>query len=100
MVRLNEALTWKQGETSWPENLRKKGGQAGIVLRPPEGRVSTVRWNPKGMRRNTGPQSRERSHDEPVGQRWGKVEPALWRRRRYSSTHRTKVCAGGTVGKI
>ncbi len=38
--------------------------------------------------------------DEPVGQRWGKVEPALWRRRRYSSTHRTKVCAGGTVWKI
>ena len=21
--------------------------------------------------------------DEPVGQRWGKVEPALWRRRRF-----------------
>ena len=38
--------------------------------------------------------------DEPVGQRWGKVEPALWGRRRYSSTHRTKVCAGGTVRKI
>ena len=42
----------------------------------------------------------ERSSDEPVGQRWGKVEPALWRRRRYSSTHRTKVFAGGTVWKI
>jgi len=38
--------------------------------------------------------------DEPVGQRWGKVEPALWRRRRYSSSHRTKVCAGGTLRKI
>ena len=38
--------------------------------------------------------------DEPVGQRWGKVEPALWGRRRYSSTHRTKVCADGTVEKI
>jgi hypothetical protein len=23
--------------------------------------------------------------DEPVGQRWGKVEPALWRRRRSHS---------------
>ena len=38
--------------------------------------------------------------DEPVGQRWGKVEPALWGRRRYSFTHRTKVFAGGTIRKI
>jgi hypothetical protein len=37
--------------------------------------------------------------DEPVGQRWGKVEPALWRRRRYSFTHRTKVFADGTARK-
>ena len=38
--------------------------------------------------------------DEPVGQRWGKVEPAVWRRRRLSFTHRTKVFADGTVRKI
>ena len=38
--------------------------------------------------------------DEPVGQRWDKVESALWRRRRNSSTHRTKVFADGTVRKI
>ena len=37
--------------------------------------------------------------DEPVGQRWGKVESALWRRRRFSSTHRTTVYADGTVRK-
>ena len=37
--------------------------------------------------------------DEPVGQRWGKVEPAVERRRRYSFTHRTKVLADGTVRK-
>jgi hypothetical protein len=37
--------------------------------------------------------------DEPVGQRWGKVESALWRRRRSHSPHRTKVFADGTVGK-
>ena len=36
--------------------------------------------------------------DEPVGQRWGKVESALLRRRR-SFTHRTKVFADGTVRK-
>jgi hypothetical protein len=39
------------------------------------------------------------SEDEPVGQRWDQVEPALWRRRRFSFTHRTKVFAGGTVRK-
>jgi len=38
--------------------------------------------------------------DEQVGQRWGKVEPALWGRRRYSFTHRTKVFAGGTIRKM
>jgi len=38
--------------------------------------------------------------DEQVGQRWGKVESALWGRRRYSFTHRTKVFAGGTIRKI
>ncbi len=37
--------------------------------------------------------------DEPVGPRWGKVEPALRRRRRFSFTHRTKVFADGTVRK-
>jgi hypothetical protein len=37
--------------------------------------------------------------DEPVGQRWGKVESALWRLRRYSFTHRTKVFADGTARK-
>ena len=38
--------------------------------------------------------------DEQVGQRWGKVEPALWGRRRFSFTHRTKVFADGTIRKI
>ena len=38
--------------------ISKSGGNsslAGEPLRQPEGRVSTVRWNPKGMRRSTGP---------------------------------------------
>ena len=38
--------------------------------------------------------------DEQVGQRWGKVEPALWGRRRYSFTHRTKVFADGRYGRF
>jgi hypothetical protein len=36
---------------------------------------------------------------EPVGQEGAEVESALWRRRRYPSTPRTKVCAAGTERK-
>lgn len=41
---------------------RRKPDTAKGDLKPPlgnapEGRVSTVRWNPKGMRKSTGPQS-------------------------------------------
>ena len=38
--------------------------------------------------------------DEQVGQRWCKVEPALWGRRRHSFIHHTKVFADGTIRKI
>src|SRR5277367_2658226 len=38
--------------------------------------------------------------DEQVGQRWDQVEPALWGRRRYSFTHRTKVFADGGYGRF
>jgi hypothetical protein len=39
---------------------RRKPDTAKVDLKPafrgsPEGRVSTARWNPKGMRRSTGP---------------------------------------------
>jgi hypothetical protein len=37
--------------------------------------------------------------DEPVGQRWGTVESALWKRRGHSFTHGTKVFADGPVWK-
>ena len=37
--------------------------------------------------------------DEPVGRRWGKVEPAIGRRRRPHSPTRNMVIAGGTVRK-
>src|ERR1700739_2241572 len=39
------------------------------------------------------------TQDEPVGQRWGKVESALPRRRRSHSPTYTKVFADGTVRK-
>ena len=38
--------------------------------------------------------------DESVGQRRGKVEPALLVAKAFLSTRRTKVCANGTVRKI
>jgi hypothetical protein len=38
------------------------------------------------------------TQDEPVGQRWDKVEPALWWRRRSHSPTYTKVFADGTQG--
>jgi hypothetical protein len=37
--------------------------------------------------------------DEPVGQRWDKVEPALMGAKAFSFTHHTKVFADGTVRK-
>ena len=39
------------------------------------------------------------TQDEPVGQRWGKVESAILMTKAFSFTHRTKVFAGGTVRK-
>src|SRR5712692_10051071 len=48
--------------------------------------------------------------DEPVGRGWGKVEPAIWRRRRFSFTHQKhgdcgrhgteewRVTSGGLAG--
>jgi len=37
--------------------ISKSGGNSSLAgaLYAPEGRVSTARWNPKGMRRSTGP---------------------------------------------
>ena len=37
--------------------------------------------------------------DEPVGQRWGKVEPARMKAKAFSFTHRTKVFADGMARK-
>jgi hypothetical protein len=43
----------KRARKRKPEN--SQGGPEAIPCKAPEDRVSTVRWNPKGMRRNTGP---------------------------------------------
>ena len=38
-------------------------------------------------------------HDEPVGQRWGKVEPALWGRRRSHSPTVTRCLRAARYGR-
>jgi len=44
--------------------------------------VSIARWNPKGLREKYRAVIKgDKPPDEPVGQRWGKVESALLRRR-------------------
>ena len=70
------ARSWKRRKQPRKELSWRTAGKQ------PEGRVSTARWNLKGLRRSTGPYLRGPPRDEPVGQRRGKVEPALWRRRR------------------
>jgi hypothetical protein len=37
--------------------------------------------------------------DEPVGQRWGKVEPALWRRRRFHSPTAPRCLRAARYGR-
>src|SRR6516165_3626341 len=39
------------------------------------------------------------SKDEPVGQRWGKVEPALWRRRRSHPPTATRCVRSARYGR-
>lgn len=38
--------------------------------------------------------------DEPVGQRWGKVEPALWRRRRSPSPTAPRCLRTARYGRV
>jgi hypothetical protein len=38
--------------------------------------------------------------DEPVGQRWGKVEPALWRRRRTHSPTAPRCLRTARYGRV
>jgi hypothetical protein len=44
----------------YPNGTKAKAGYSqgepeATICSTPEGRVSTVRWNPKGLRRSTGP---------------------------------------------
>ena len=63
----------------------------------------------QGVRREAESEGHEEKHraviegsqpdDELVGRGWGKVEPAVWRRRRSHSPTIFKVIADGTVRK-
>jgi hypothetical protein len=62
----------------------------------------------QGVHREVGSEGHEEKYravvdgetrDEPVGQRWGKVESAVLGTKAFSFTHRTKVFADGTVRK-
>src|SRR3954453_710453 len=100
------------GNSTMANPTRARSWQRGILQRGcTSSRVVSARTTRgQGVRREAGSERLAEKyraviegshlHDEPVGRRWGKVEPALWGRRRFSSTHRIKVFAGGTVRKI
>ena len=69
--------------------ISKSGGNASLAG---EGSRLTGRQGARREARSEGHEEKYRAvvdggcpEDEPVGQRWGKVEPALWRRRRSHS---------------
>ena len=83
---------------------KRKLDTAKADLKPPLAVLRRAGCPPRGgIRRACGEvPGRNRwgqTQDEPVGQRWGKVEPALSEAKAFSFTHRTKVIADGTVRK-
>jgi hypothetical protein len=81
--------------------ISKSGDKTSLAgeMQYPEGRVSIVRWNPKGMRRSTGPQS---MGDTPTMNRSANGGQGRVREtgtKAFSFTHQTKVFAGSTVRK-
>jgi len=77
-----------------------QGGPGATSCRTPEGRALAVRRGPQGLRRTTGSSSRG---DIPRMNRSAK--DGEWSSLHYGGEgmrvppHRTKVCAGDTVGK-
>jgi hypothetical protein len=80
--------------------ISKSGGNASLAedSSTSEGRVSTVRWNPKGMRRNTGPQSMGKPEMNRSA-KGGRGRVCSNRTKAFSFAHHIKVIAGGTVWK-
>jgi hypothetical protein len=65
--------------------------------------VSAVRWNPKGMRRSAGMQSKgtilKMNRSAKVGAKVGQGRVCTSETKAFSFTHRTKVIAGSTARK-
>src|SRR5260370_23929298 len=65
----------------------------------PEGRVSTVRWDLKGQRRSTGPQSMGKPKMNRSAKGGAKVESALPRRRRSHSPTAPRCLRAARYGR-
>lgn len=105
IVRAGQRMS-QEGSSPSGARMRRAVSKGGVMPRRPAveaGGGQGVRSDPE----SEGVEEKCRAainkgypNNEQVGQRWGKVEPALWGRRRYSFTHRTKVFADGTIRKI
>ena len=81
--------------------ISKSGSNVSLApMKIGEGRVSTVRWNPKGLQRSSGPESMgalptmNRSAKEGARSSRHYGDEGV-----FPSTPRTKVCAAGTERK-
>ena len=84
---------------------RRKPDTAKADLEPP----SMQYFGGQGVRREAESEGHEEKYravvdggypkDEPVGQRWGKVEPALWRRRRTHSPTAPRCLRAARYGR-
>jgi len=107
------AISKSAGNSSLAEESRRYGclnGHEGESRIQPRRTCSycLLYFGGQGVHREVGSEGHEERYravvdgetrDEPVGQRWGKVESAVLGTKALSLTHRTKVFAGGTVRK-
>src|SRR5215472_9522735 len=83
---------------------RRKPETAKANLEPPLTELRMTGCPPRGGIRRVWEKYRAvvnggYSKDEPVGQRWGKVEPALWRRRRSHPPTATRCVRSARYGR-
>ena len=81
--------------------ISERGGNASLAEEnlSSEGRVSIARWDPKGMRRSTGPYSMGATSTMNRSAKGGARSSLHYWGEGVSFTHRTKVFADGTVRK-
>ena len=80
--------------------ISKGGGNASLApMEVGEGRVSTARWNPKGLRRSSGPESMGAIPTMNRSAKEGARSSRRYGDEGVSINPRTKVCAAGTERK-